>query len=432
MPTTAASQLHNLWNIGKLPVRGDFIHMPNHRFLLIKGLSHNFWANAHQTAEMLLAAELTGRIPVVHWGTECQHNGVVYNSAFDMYFEPISAYSMDDVSRPDYTYDPPTWRYDNLTIDDAGRFSRSYRNAGQIMDSVANVVVSDISIPVKHFLPWITTDHAEYGMSPDQIYRYLFRKYLHLKPDIGREIQELYASRLNNAEPVMAVHLPGDLAVDIYPQILQFHKLNNLATMKMPNLPRRYGKIRRTDRFLVDETTHLHEIVRLLPANQIGDPYRLFHPEIRHMLGKNAISKIFLSTDREEIVEQFAQLYGPMLVYNGYERIPKNDARNGEPSETHLNARRKGLDAVKDAYLAARCDFFVGYGGSHLSLAVSRLKDWPETNLKLMYWMLPKYYNFSYEMIKTGRYAPEEFDGKYRLFMKRAANLLHRVKRAFQ
>jgi hypothetical protein len=406
--------------------------MPNHRFLFIKGQSHNLWANVHHTVEMLLAAELTGRIPVVHWGTRCQDNGIAYNSAFDMYFEPISPFSMEDVSLPDYTYDPPTWRYDNLTMDDAGRFTRMYRNAGQIMDSDANVVVSDASIPPKHFLPWITKDHPAYGMSPAQIYRYLFRKYLHLKPDIEREIQQFYASRLKNDEPVMAVHLPGELTLDSYPQIQQFNRLYYPESFKMAYLPKRHYKKKRTDRFQVDETTHLHEIVRLLKVNPSGDPYKLYHPEIRNMLGKYTISKLFLITDREEVLEDYEKLYSHMLVYNGYERISKNDAENFEHPDSHLNARSKGLDAIKDAYLAAKCDFFIGYGGSQLSHAVARLKDWPETNIKLMYWMFPKLYNFTYEMIKTGRYAPEEFDGKYRLLLNRAANFLNRIKRIFQ
>jgi hypothetical protein len=104
--------------------------MSDQRFLLIKGLNTNFWINAHQTLEMLLAAE------------SC------YKSAFDMYFEPVSPYPIEDVPRQDFTYDPPDWRYDNLTADDLGRLTRMYRNAGQIMDSHSNVVVNDISLPV--------------------------------------------------------------------------------------------------------------------------------------------------------------------------------------------------------------------------------------------------------------------------------------------
>ena len=43
------------------------------------------------------------------------------------------------------------------------------------------------------------------------------------------------------------------------------------------------------------------------------------------------------------------------------------------------------IEVIKDTYLAAQCDFFIGNGYSSLSNTVMRLKDWPETNIKLLY-----------------------------------------------
>jgi hypothetical protein len=412
---------------------GDFENMPNDRFLLIKAISHSIWKNVHHLIELLLVAELTERIPVIHWGANIMDNGVIFENRFDMYFEPLSPYSIHNLIRPEYTYYPPIWKYDNVMSDDSNRFIRMYRNTGDIMASDANVVVSDINIPIKHIIPWVPKDHPVYGMTPIQIYRYLFYKYIHLKPDVAKEIKEFLDLMLKSEEPVLAVHLPGDFTLDIYPQIQEYI---NLTRLYHPNNLNWFspskGHKKRSDRFQVDETAHLHEIVRLLKVKQSGDPYKLYHPEIRNMLGKYTISKIFLITDREDILEEYKRLYGPMLVYNNYERIHKNDAGRLDPHENNPNARSHGLNIIKDTYIASQCDFFIGYGSSNLSHAVTHLKYWSETNIKLTYWMFEKLYNFSYEFMKTGRYSPEESDGKYRLLIQQAGNLIKRLQRVFK
>lgn len=406
--------------------------MPNDRFLLIKAISHNLWKNVHHLMELLLVAELTGRTPVVYWGTNCLYNEVIHNNAFDLYFEPISPYTIYDVIQPEFTYYPPIWKYDNLTSDDPDKSRRMYRNIGDIMGSNANVVVSDMNIFVKHMIPLITKEHPVYGMTPLQIYRYLFSKYLKIKPDIEEEIQRLYDIKFENAGPILAIHIPGDFTLDIYPQIREYNNLNMLYHPENLNMLYHPNKLQRSDRFQVDETIHLHEIVRLFKVTQSGDPYKLYQPEINNILGKFNINKIFLITDREDILEEYTKLYGPMLIYNNYERVYKNDPGKFEHLENHLNKRSKGLDIIKDTYLASKCDFFIGYGFSNLSHAVTHLKDWSETNIKLTYWMFEKLYNFSYEFMKTGRYSPEEADGKYRLLSQIAGNSIKRIQRVFK
>jgi hypothetical protein len=412
---------------------GDYENMPDDRFLLIKAISYSIWKNVHHMIEQLLVAELTKRIPVIYWGSNSKHNVVIHDNAFDMYFEPISPYSIHNLIRPDFSYYPPIWKFDNLMSDDPNRSKHTYRNTGDLMDSNANVIVGDISIPVKHIIPWVAMDHPVYGMTPIQIYRYLIGKYIHIKPDIENEIKEFHDIKLKSEEPVLAVHLPGDFTLDMYPQIQQYNNLNMLYHPENLNMfSRSKGRKKRRDRFQVDETLHLHEIVRLLNVTQAEDPYKLYHPEIRHMLGKYNISKIFLITDREDIVEEYTKLYGSMLVYNNYERIRSNDAGKPDQLENPLNARSKGFEVIKDTYIASKCDFFIGYGSSNLSHAVTHLKDWSGTNMKLTYWMLDKLYNFSYEFVKTGRYTPEEADGKYRLLIKHAGNFIKSIQRRFK
>jgi hypothetical protein len=406
--------------------------MPQNKFLLIKAVSHSLWKNVHHLMELLLVAEITERIPVVYWGTNCLYNEVIYNNAFDLYFEPISPYNIYDVIHSEFTFYPPMWKYDNLTSDDPNKERLMHRNIGDIVGSNADVVVSDISIYITRIIPFIGKEHPAYGMTPLQIYRYLFNKYLKLKPDIKNEMQLFYNNNFKNTDHVLAVHMPGDFTLDIYSQIKKYNNIMLYHPLNLNILSQNKKIKERKDHFVVDETIHLHEIVRLLKVTQSGDPYKILDSEIRNILRKFNIDKIFLITDREDIIEEYSKEYGSMLVYNNYERIPKSDSRKSEYLENHLNKRRNGIEILKDTYIASMCDFFIGYGFSNLSYGVTHLKDWSETNIKLTYWMYDKLYNFSYEFMKTGRYAPEEADGKYQLMAKVTQNSLKKIQRVFK
>lgn len=398
--------------------------MPKDRFLLIKASSASLWENVHHVVVMLLAAELMGREPVIFWGTNCLHEGRIYNDAFSLYFEPVSQYTIYDVMRPRYTYYPPIWKHDNLMSDDPDRDSNIYRNIGDMIASNANVVVSDTSISVKQLFPWINAAHEMYGLTPLMIYRRLMNRYIRLKPDIANTIEAFCNNKIRSAQPVLAVHMPGDFTLGIYPQISAFTKLN---VSYHTNL-----HITRSDVFEVDETVDQHQNVRLIDAAKPQDPYKVFHPEIHKTLGKFAIKHLFLLTDREDILDEFVNEYGSMVIYNDYERDAAGNASSEEKLETFLNKRSKGIEILTDTFAAAACSFFIGYGSSSLSHAVTELREWPETNFKLHYWMFDKLYNFTYKLAKTGRNAPEEADGRYRLIVKNAGNSLRRIARVFK
>lgn len=406
--------------------------MQQKKFILIKAISHNLWRNIHHLTELLLVAELTDRIPIVYWGTNCLYKKEIYNNAFELYFEPISPYNIYDVIHPELTYYPPIWKYDNLTSDDPDKERLKYRNIGDMMGSNADVVVSDANIYVSRIIPFIHKEHPTYGMTPLQIYRYLFNKYLKLKPDIQTKIQQYYNNNIKSAGHVLAVHMPSDFTLDIYTQIQKYNNMMVYHPLNLSLLGENKKIKDRRDHFLVDETIHLHEIVRLFDVTQSGDPYKILNPEIRSMLKRFNIDKIYLITDREDIVEEYKKSFDSLLIYNNYERIPKNDSRKAEFLENHLNKRSKGIEILLDTYIASMCDFFIGYGFSNLSYGVTHLKNWSDTNIKLIYWMYDKLYNFTYEFMPTGRYAPEEADGKYKLMTKVAGNSLKKIQRVFK
>ena len=292
------------------------------------------------------------------------------------------------------------------------------------MDSAANVVVSDTAVSVKQLVPFIDAGHSLYGLAPITMYRLLMKRYIRLKPDAARIINETAGAVIGDNGQVLAVHMPGDFPLGMYPQISAFTKLNLSYHSRL--------HIARNDVFEFDETIDRHQNVRLLDAAKPQDPYKAFHSEIKKTLGRFSIKRIFLVTDTEDILSEFAAQYGKMLLYSRCERISAADAGRKDRLEMFLNKRSKGIETLIDTYAASQCSFFIGYGGSSLSHAVTHLREWPETNFKLHYWIFKKLYNFSCEFVKTGRSAPEEADGRLRLIVKNTKNSLRRAASVFK
>ena len=81
-----------------------------------------------------------------------------------------------------------------------------------------------------------------------------------------------------------------------------------------------------------------------------------------------------------------------------------------------LPRRRLGFDVIKDAYLAARCDYFVGLGSSNVSCMVYHLKEWtPQNSVMIgppMTHLLNPYLNMNHEQLAP--YLPAEYMKKLR------------------
>lgn len=309
--------------------------MANDRFLLIKSWGCGFWSDIDHVMGQLLAAELTNRIPVIYWGTNSLYGESFKTNAFDLYYEPISKYTIYDIIKPQYTYYPPCWRYDNVMVEDLDKITWMHRNLGELMSSNANVVVSDVHYFIRPIINFITKDHWAYGMTAHQIYLCLFDKYLKLKPDIEQEIKEFYDDKLKGQGPVLGVHIRGG------------------------------DKVRE-----VENLSHLN---------------KRYYTEIDNFINKYNINKILLLTDCTDILEQFAKKYGSKVVFTDCRRGELNATGNAPHLQDYNLKRRKGIEIIKDTYLASKCDFFIGNGYSNVSYTVKRLKDWPEENIILFY-----------------------------------------------
>lgn len=319
--------------------------MSTNRFLLIKALGSSLWGEVDHVICQILAAELTNRIPVVYWGMESLYSGSLTTNGYELFFEPVSKYTFHDMVRKEYTYYPPVWKFENVLAEDTDRLRMENRDIKSMMKSDENVVVSDIYYPIRAFLPWIKSDHWAYGKTPHQIYRRLFDTYLKLRPEILKEIKKFTNTNPNfrDEKPIIGVHVKGSAIVN---EVAQLYDLNEF-----------------------------------------------YKPNIWQFIVRYNARHLFVITDSNKIFNQYKKLYGKndMLIYTDSKKVPLKE-RIATCLLDYPNKRHKGVELVKDTieiikdtYLAAQCDFFIGNGYSNLSNTVMRLRDWPDTNIKLLY-----------------------------------------------
>lgn len=319
--------------------------MPTNRFLLIKSIGHSIWADVDHVICQIFAAELTDRIPVVYWGMESMYSVSVDANSFERFFEPVSNYSVEDVVRPEFTYFPPVWRYENALAEDTDKLKMESRGLRELMESSANVAVSDIYYPIQAMLPWVKSDHWAYGKPPVQIYRYLFNKYLKLKPETQKEIQKFINTHpdFRDERPIIGIH--------------------------------------------VRENAIVTEVAQLYDLNEF------YKPHVWDYIVRYNARHIFLITDSKKIFRQYKKLYGKneMMMYTDSKKElfrPRiMTCLLDYPNKRHkgVELQKDTIEIIKDTYLAAQCDFFIGNGYSNLSNTVMRLKDWTESNIKLLY-----------------------------------------------
>ncbi len=348
--------------------------MATDRFLLIKAWSYILWADVDHMLGQLLIAEMTDRIPVIYWPTHCIHNGFVHTNGFELYFEPINNYTIFDITNPEYTYYPPMWDSASLLVDDHTKDTWVYRNIGDILGTKANVVVGDVYYNVYELIPFLNKTHVAYGMSVEQIYHYLMEKYIRIKPDIENEIQGFYNSWLKDSQPSLAVHVrrvDDELVFDTR----DADKFDNQY----------WNKVYRKEK---DSDKPVSKLYKYLKKGRYKEPNKVYHRDIRKIMEKYNVKKIFLLTDCKETIKEYVRLYGSKVVYTDCKRL--GSEQESTYMENPMIKRRRGIEVIKDAYVAAKCDFFIGNDFSHLSHGVTRLKDWPEKNVKLLYWVYKK------------------------------------------
>jgi hypothetical protein len=348
--------------------------MAKDRFLLIKAWSYILWMDMDHVLSQLLIAELTDRTPVIYWPTCCLHNGYIHTNGFELYFEPVSDYTIFDVANSDYTFYPPVWDENNLLADDPSKETWAYRNIGDMLTCSANVLVGDVYFDMYSLIPFIGKNMPEYGMTVRQIYRYLFKKYIRIKSDIRIEIEGFYNSWLREHTPVLAVHVCRPDQNQII--------LKNNGREKYRYFSKSYRK---------DPKSPIEKKAKISPwpwKRKALVPNEAYHKEIRQLIEKYDIQRIFLITNSVEILNEYRQKYGSMVVATDCKRMTDDDTDSY--LENPMVKRRRGIETLKDACLAAKCEFFIGNDFSSLSQAIAYMKEWDSSSAKLLYWKVGK------------------------------------------
>lgn len=294
------------------------------RYLLIKGWGYGFWSDVSHVLGALLLAEITGRIPVIHWGGISRFRDDSGREAFQHYYEPVSDVSLDDLIRLEPAdFWPAKWNRGNLANDNVGKWQGPFARAGALyfIDRPERIAVSDFYIGVIDAMPWIPAGHPLHGKNLAELHRYLAGKYLRPRPAIAAQSEAFFQARLAGT-PFVAAHLRG------------------------------------SDKLIED--------AQLDRANQqYSTILRSFDPSWR----------ILLLTDDARWLDRLTAEFGARIVATDCQRTASNTGLHYLSSSDRV---RLGTEVMVDVDLALRADAFVGYGGSNVSGMIAMLKDWPQ------------------------------------------------------
>ena len=305
----------------KLPA---FRKPTENRFLLIKAWGYGFWADVDHVIGQLMLAEMTDRVPVIHWGENSLFRGRGVKEAFSQFFEPVSQYQVEMLAGKDYTFYPPKWSEKNLLENDVAKWSGAYsRVAGiYLLNRDENVLVSDFFTPVRDLIPWLKQSHPLYGQDIERICRYLLNQYIKLKPDLEKTVDQFWKENLRGRD-TLAVHVRG-----------------SDKQVEMPDLE------------ALNKT---------------------YHVKIKAHLEQHPDAALFLLTDSSRALNEYQQQYDDRLIVCPCQRT---DSKTGLHYQERDRPEDLANEVIVDAYLAARCDAFIGNGFSNVSQTILHLKEW--------------------------------------------------------
>jgi protein O-GlcNAc transferase len=301
------------------------------RYLLIKAWGYGFWSDLDHVLTMLLVADITGRIPIVHWGRNSLFLNQDSEEAFSQFFEPVSPARLSDLQVNGLSFYPNKWSSHNLLQEDLEKWhGLGSRCSGlYLLGRQEDVVVSDFHTKVHDLLPWIPVNSPYAGLTRSQIYRALVLKYLRLKPHLAVQIEKHWSEQMQGRH-WLAVHIRG------------------------------------TDK--VREINDLHAI------------NEAYYSAVDQILAVNPSLFIFLLTDSKPILERFQERYRDRIFTMD---VIRSDTPIGVHYAGH-SGKIVGDQVIVDSWLASRCQFFLGNGGSNVSVGIRHLKDWAKSTFFLI------------------------------------------------
>jgi protein O-GlcNAc transferase len=301
------------------------------RYLLIKAWGFGFWADVYHVVGQLLVAEITNRTPIVNWGPNSLFTDGSERNAWELYFDPVSSLSVSDLENSDYDIFPEKWTPQNLHEEDLNKWQGpgSRMAALYFLNRPERAVVSDFYTPVLNLKPWIPASHPLHGLSVDELCQHLIRKHIHPKQHIIDRVDDFCRDRLRSANYV-SVHVRGT------------DKVKEMSTLENAN--------------------------------------KQYFDTVDKLLSTRKDFGIFLLTDDQRIVSTFSERYGNAVITTDCQR---GDDATGIHYRRDADRRQLGIEAMVDAYIAARGQAFIGNGFSNFSTMVGHLKEWADDDIYL-------------------------------------------------
>ena len=292
------------------------------RYLLIKSWGYGFWSDAHHVASQLLLAELTHRKPIIWWGSNSLYGDGSETDCFTRYFLPVGDALLDHIPQDASIY-PPKWDKHNLLKENINKWDgENSRLAAQyIFSRNETLVVSDYYSTLDSIIPWIDKHSFYYNKNEKEIYSILFQKYFKVSSRIRIKIDDFYVKNMSHKN-WLAVHMRGT------------------------------DKQEENDK--LDETN------------------AAIYPYVDLVIKKNQNICIFLMTDSNKILKEFEARYGNILLTTEARRSDNENPIH----KNRIDGWAVGDEIVMDAFLATRCDFFLGNKESNVSLAIYDMKSW--------------------------------------------------------
>jgi hypothetical protein len=292
------------------------------RFLLVKAWGFGFWSDATHVLGAMLLAEITGRIPAIHWGRNSLFGDASGGDAFRLYFEPVSSVTLQDLARlPGAGFFPGKWNSGNLGLEDVARWQGQGSRAAALyfLNRPETVIVSDFHFGVHDVAPWLPAAHPLHGKSLAEITRYLVAKYLRPHRRVLEAVDAFFQARLQGA-PFAAIHLRG------------------------------------SDKIIEDPSLQAAQDILLAEAALLDPAWRLF-----------------LLTDDEGLLARMTARYGDRVVFTDCQRTASDTGVHYLPN---IDRSRAGMEVLTDTLLALRANRFAGNGRSNVSGMIALMKDW--------------------------------------------------------
>ena len=291
------------------------------QLLVIKAWGGDFWTDVDHVLAQALLATLSGRTPVVHWGANSRFGGTAEADGFAHFFEPLSAATLGDVDAGASIF-PAKWNAANLRDDNVDRFAGegARLSALHLLARDEAVVVGDFRSHVNELAAWIGPDSDLAGLAIPALHRALAARHLRLQPALRARVDAFVDAHLQGRRWI-AVHARGDGATAGHRDLAPAHA-----------------------------DVHARVDARVAADDALG---------------------VLLVTDDDAVVADFRARHGKRLCVLALHA-------------DGVQGRARGEAEVVGAFVAARCDAFIGAGAAMLSAAVRMLKDWPVGSAELV------------------------------------------------